>query len=72
MAIDHSLTCLLSIVLGKLKGFKAGNINPFATENVDIRFEGLALTPVVRKNTFFSKKPSQTINIVTSVIFMVE
>ena len=46
--------------------------NPFATENVDIRFEGLALTPVVRKNTFFSKKPSQTINIVTSVIFMVE
>ena len=48
------------------------NLNPFATENVDIRFEGLALTPVVRKNTFFSKKPSQTINIVTSVIFMVE
>ena len=47
-------------------------INPFATENVDIRFEGLALTPDVRKNTFFSKKPSQTINIVTSVIFMVE
>ena len=46
--------------------------NPFATENVDIRFEGLALTPDVRKNTFFSKKPSQTINIVTSVIFMVE
>ena len=31
-------------------------VNPFATENVDIRFEGLALTPVVRKNTFFSKK----------------
>ena len=26
MAIDHSLTCLLSTVLGKLKGFKAGNI----------------------------------------------
>ena len=47
-------------------------VNPFATENVDIRFEGLALTPDVRKNTFFSKKPSQTINIVTSVIFMVE
>ena len=48
------------------------DLNPFATENVDIRFEGLALTPDVRKNTFFSKKPSQTINIVTSVIFMVE
>ena len=26
MAIDHSLTCLLSTVLGKLRGFKAGNI----------------------------------------------
>ena len=46
--------------------------NPFATENVDIRFEGLALTPDVRKNTFFSKKPSQTKKNVTSVIFMVE
>ena len=48
------------------------SLNPFATENVDIRFEGLALTPDVRKNTFFSKKPSQTKKNVTSVIFMVE
>ena len=31
-------------------------LNPFATTYVYVRFEGLALTPDVRKNTFLSKK----------------
>ena len=63
------LVCLVILGTGK---FWEGTFNPFATENVDIGFEGLALTPDVRKNTFFSKKPSQTKKNVTSVIFMVE
>ena len=44
------------------------HINPFATENGDLRFEILALTPKKRRSILY--QPNQTIT--TSVIFMVE
>ena len=43
-------------------------VNPFATKNVDLRFEILALTPKKRRSIIWTK-PNHHI---TSVIFMVE